>query len=113
MARRKKKVLYPTERQFNNLLFMAHNIGPGVEPGTTTGLNMTNGAMDASRQIYQMLNNSKAGYARGVIVALRLFVETTCARDPVGYTERETRRADRGIRVMDDNAGIKLPVNED
>ena len=101
----------PSREAFESLLSGAYNIGPGVEPDTTRGRNLTSGTMKAARAIYKLLDGAKPGTVHGVLLAVRLLAETTCADDPEGYTMHEAWRGQTNEdRVEDRGATIKLPT---
>jgi len=100
----------PSRAAFESLLSGAYNIGPGVEPDTARGRNLTCGAMKAARTIYKLLDGAKPGTIQGVLLAVRLLAETACAEDPEGYAMHETWRGQTNKdRIEDRGATIKLP----
>lgn len=100
----------PTKEAFESLLMGAYNIGTDAEPDTAHGRNLTSGAVKATKAIYKLLDGAKPGTVQGVILAVRLLAETTCADDPEGYAMHEAWRGNTNKdRVEDDGATIKLP----
>ena len=101
------KVAFPTKAEMDNLLAAVHNISPEAD-----GHPSNDGAMDALDMVYDLLAHKSKDYRWGVIAALRLFVETTCAKSPSKYAIEEAERGFDGVRHQDESATIALPQQQ-
>lgn len=102
----------PDRETFLSLLFAAYNIGePGeVDPETGFGWNYNTGALKAANMVYDLMAGKRLGTVQGVLTAVRLLAETTCAKNPQAYAEVEIERGlTNCLRVEDNGASIKLP----
>lgn len=100
----------PKRKTFEELLFGVYNIAPEptVEPGDARGRAVNQGALDAAKALYDMMEVSIARKT-GVLLVVRLLAETTCAKDPETYAEIEAKRGFDGDRQEEKGATIMLP----
>lgn len=105
----------PDQEKFTRLLFAVHNIGgpdTGVEPDDAFGRRVNDAALQITEQLYFLMKISKPGVLDGVMCAVRLLAETSCADDPDTYAEVEIAKGLEGLRVEGIGAGILLPNSE-
>lgn len=108
----------PSQDSFRDLLYAAYNIGPTVTSDAKKGQAAIEAANSTAGMIFTLVDTSiriastpeeKRGVVDGVVTALRLLAETTCAKDPEEYAVSEARKANDGGRHEDYGATIELP----
>lgn len=102
----------PDRAAFTRLLYAVHNIGgpdSGVEPADARGQRVNDAALQVASQLYFLMENGKPGVLDGVVCAVRLLAETSCADDPDVYAEAEIKKGLDGYRVEGEGAGLVLP----
>jgi len=116
MATRKfkeEKMRAPSRKTFEALLFGVYNIAPEptVEPGTQQGRIVNTRALEAVKVLYDLLDSGSGGaHTNGVLLVVRLLAETTCAKNPEAYAQKETSRGLAGDRHEEQGATICLPT---
>jgi len=108
-----KNYKFPSRETFKKLLYAAYNISNaehGVMPETRRGRNLTDAALETTDLLYNLLEKKTVGSTQGIILAIRLLVETTCSTDPQEYAENEIKRGHHGSRHEDQGAAISLPI---
>lgn len=95
------------------LLYAAYNIAGadyGVNPDDAYGRNLTKSAMKTINMLFDSMDGKQKGTTQGVLLAVRLLAETTCADMPETYAQREIKRGFDGDRVEEIDAGLQLPT---
>lgn len=106
----------PCSETFREMLYAVHNVGKNAE--STAG---SDAALAVTSGIYGWLETAIAleqdetkrqEMVDGVVAAVRLLAETTCAKAPEDYAISETKRGLAGDRHEDYGATLELPSQE-